>query len=395
MTEADGSMASSRLPFERRGFFLIDPPDVDTRSTIHVSLLGESVSERDRAELIESVRSGSRMQQDDAIRSLWRDRSPEYLDALLDKLGGERPELANVILRFAEDDPRVRPALIQTLLRTPIEDCRELAHAVGLAGGDDALAALRIRFHELISSPRDGLPMPPGLSATSDDDRVALVLPLSHAILRLDRDATDAAEQMIRLYHRTSRADRWSVVEPMTEILLGDLKTTASMLFRQELDQLVEEGRDLDSQLVAARVLARDHFETIYARCVAALGLGGSFSRERAVMALASMPMQHAGRSISTVARWLLESDLPVRKALWVASFVHDLLPTDFAAAIVEECLMSRSPSLRFEATRYVEHVTAEPRLIEPLRAAAEEDPDPMLRREMSRVVAAVELLAE
>lgn len=351
---------------------------------VHPAFFGEVLSEDDRRFWIDKVRSGNPEEQAEAMDALSGDHSRAYLEALLVALAGGNTARSSNLLRFVDEDPRVRPALVEAMKNASPPGVSDLAYSVGLAGGEGALAALRGRLHEAVAT-----------AGTLDTPREnwqtdGRIVKLTHAVLRLDPDATDAAEQMIAVYRRTKLSLRWEIVERVVEVIRARLCTAAAHILNRELELLLS-GEDFDSLIVAAPALARGHFKRVHDHCERALWSPWEDSRRHATIALSSMPFPYAGRSLVTLAGWLLDVEHDIDEALWVAGLVHELIPPEETASMLERALASAAPSVRWNATGYIKNIAPEAPFLELLKAALASEPDPLLRRDMGSVLAAAD----
>lgn len=381
MTEQHAA-GQKKQAFIRRGFLVEDPPGLDAKFILPVSLLGERLADDQRPLWIGLVSSGHPNTQEEAMDALWDDRSPPYLDALLTALADGNTAAAERLVTFADQDPRVRRALTAALERAPLAKVTELAHAASLVGGEGTLAALRKRLGESIAAVADA----DETSGNKSSDVWIQRAVLAHALLRLDPDATDAAEQMVFAHRECDAPSRRYVITKMVDILRVDLRTAAAYAMRRELDHLLRSS-DTGSFLVAAPELIRDHSIHVHKRCMDALWTPSW--QHSAILALSTMPPPFAGRSLATLAGWLLNTEPPVRDGLWAASAVHDFLDEESVTNLLMKAFDDPSPSLRLEATRFIEHIAPEPRLLELLKSSLASEPDPLLQRDMRRVLTA------
>jgi hypothetical protein len=370
--------SQAKLAFDRIGAFLVNPQGAGGEVWIHASLLGEEPSTEQRLAYISDVSSDDPARQHRGIATLGRKRSPEYLDALLHALGMNCAEAARVLVAFV-DDPRVRPALVAALRSAPLNALHAFAGAAGAVGGEGARTALRERLAEATSTV--GTPGSP-LSST---DRDRIVVDLAKEILGLDPDDTDAAEHMAQALRRSSGFRRSTIVGDIVEVLRGDLQTVAMRTLGREIEELLH-SEDMESFLAAATVLVRDDPQVVLTRCEAALFEHGSRYLHSAILALARIPFPFTGRALAALGRWVCERGEPIDMALWAAGLVHEILPAEVTEEILRHALASATPSLRLDATRYLEHVAAST-CMPLLGEAVKDEPDPLLRREMLRVL--------
>jgi hypothetical protein len=368
----------AKLAFDRIGAFLVNPQGAGGEVWIHASLLGEEPSAEQRLAYISDVKSDDPARQREGITALGWKRSPEYLDALLHALEMNCAEAARVLVAFV-DDLRVRPALVNALRLAPLDALHAFAGAAGTVGGEGALAALRERLREATST----VGTPGSSSLPNNRDRI--VVDLAREILGLDPDDTDAAEHMAQALRRSSGFRRSTIVADIVEVFRGNLQTVAMRTLGGEIDALLH-SEDMESFLAAATVLVRDHSQVVLTRCEAALFEHGSRYLHSAILALARIPFPFTGRALAALGRWVCEHGEPIDMALWAAGLVHEILPTAVTEEILRHALASAAPSLRLDATRYLEHVAAST-CMPLLREAVKDEPDPLLRREMLRVL--------
>lgn len=381
MTEQH-SAGQKKQAFIRRGFLVEDPPGLDAKVILPVSLLGERLADDQRPLWIGLVLSGPPDTQEEAMDALWDDRSPAYLDALLTALADGNTAAAARLVTFADQDPRVRRALTTALERAPLAQVTELAHAASLVGGEGTLAALRKRLGEATAVGADADETPGNRSRSVWVQRAVL----AHAVLRLDPDAIDAAKHLISAYREYGVPSRCYIVIKMVEVLRAGLRTAAAYAIGKELEHLLGSS-DTASFLIAAPELIRDHPIHVHNRCSDALWTPSW--QHSAIIALSTMPPPFAGRSLATLAGWLLNTEPPVRDGLWAASAVHDFLDEELVANLLAKALDDPSPSLRLEAIRFIEHTAPEARHLDLLKSALMSEPDALLQRDMRRVLAA------
>lgn len=339
------------------------------------SLVGETLSDADRAQGLADVFSGDAGAQFRGVHRLADDRSSEYLESLLAALATGSSAAPNALLQFL-DDKRVRPALVAATRRAPAADLANFAQAVALAGGHSAIAVLRDRLAELLNSPH-----------TFEDDPffnavTGSLVTVAGGLLRLGADEEQAAAALARVVREHPCAfNRRSAAYEACEALEQPHSPEATRALESILaEQLVTDDPEMFTTVAPTLVKTREG--QVLGRCRELLGHASSEIRTGASFALQKMKTPKANALLLEH----LHREPWLRAAAQIAAHLRTDAPASLRTAIARKTLADDSPSLRRGGVALLRDLDPEI-----ARSLAEEalvdEPDPLVRRGLEELL--------
>lgn len=368
-----------KRPFQRTSGLLRDEyTNPEGRPHIEhtpASLVGEKLSDAERAEGIADVVSVDPGAQFRGVHRLCEDRSAEYLASLLSSLEAGSAAAPNALLPFVED-VRVRPALAAAARRAPDRDLANFAQALALAGGESAIAVLRERLHELLNSPEVFEDDPFFNSVTGS------LVTVARGLLRLGANQEKAATVLARVVREhpcgfNRRSAAYQICEALEEAIPAEAKRTLDGVLAEQL------ATDDPEMLAAiAATLAKASPDQVFVRCSELLSDTSSDVRIGVTRALQRMEHQKA--------RALLLEHLPrepwLRSAAQIAAHLGQDVSASFRADIAKRALADDSPSLRKGGAALLRDL--DPETARDLaQGALADEPDPLLRKRLREQV--------
>lgn len=367
----------AKRQFRREGIYVIDraeEPDEDYVYLIPARMFGESeiVDEAGREETLRKIRSGIDV---GSIEEIGPELpQEEMLDVLIEGIGADNGSIAlDAALRFRRHQ-RVQAALAAAVSRVPLGALPDFAQALGIAGGPDATATLRARLDEAMQQPAC-------FAFARFNNPVAYsAIVAARSILRLEPDALDVAQILVRFFEHPCESNRRYAVTAAVDVCSRGGDTAAEEHAAAGLMKLLD-STDPQVFLRASPWLARVRGSDIVVKCERFLYNEDKGLRSDAQHALSNMPPPSSAQALAAIARWVPHA-APLSLALQAAGTVRDLLATSVLVGVARRGLASASPMLRHHALYLLDALPDALRraLVE---EALRDEPEGILRRKL------------
>ncbi len=366
---------TTKRPFVRREGQAYDEyvSGSGTRTTHQMSLsaLGESLSDEERATLLEAVGQGH----SGAAHALRSESSPEHLEALLTGLQENIGAPGSLIPYLA--DPRVAPALISSARAFALGTGSNHYQVVAMIGGAEARSALRERMGLLSADERCWVD-DPFFNALAGELAV-----VSGGLLKLAADELEAADCLARLAAHPCEFNRSTALRDAADAFDFGLRTKAMLRLRgvfEALDLNASEA-EFTAALPVVMVLRPEAATT---RCRALLFDQKRKDRRFFPASLVTLPLHTA--ALSLLVEWIPTEPDP-RVVLGPAIMLRSAFTAAFIEDLFRRALMSESPSLRRDAIKLLPLLpSADQRTL--AVEALHDEPDPALRRDLAALAA-------
>lgn len=273
---------------------------------------------------------------------------------------GDYRELA--LLLSSADIKRVRPVLLAKAEAASTLD-PNLAQALALVGG---VAESRILQRHVRESSRTDF------GARTEDDQLRVVYSV-HALLQV-RPSLVGARMLVEAVTNGTSWTRQVTARLVSENLLARSTLRVERILLRALPSLLV---DEDGCFVSAfPILLRRHFQDALQRSKRILVGGTPSNRRSLLLGLISCP--YYGLPLLRDAL-RTESQLDLR--LMIATEIAPMMPATDLSSLISEALDDKSPAIRMNGARLLEH------LDEPAarRLARRKDPEPMVDTELGR----------
>jgi hypothetical protein len=326
----------------------------------------------ERKERLRKIEGGNH----EAQYSMHFDDSPDVLEAILK--GIEAGEAPSIDLLKHVDDPRVRPLILEASKRAQIEErgSENALQLVGMVGGEGATDILREKMRVLAADP----------STWIDDSffnsRAGVLKTVCEGLLRLDPQATDAADLLVRLFDHPCAFNRRRAAAMAAGVYERTSHTEANRALRRRFEQLAESDDD-ELFLEAAPAMVWVVNEEFEERCTKIFENGSPEVQDSVLHALSQAAIPFPGKSFALVLRAIEQATTLRRKTDLAGSFGR-FLPASIAEDLARPALADESPSLRLQGCgllHYLDPDTAKELATEALA----DEPDPYIIVELKK----------
>lgn len=367
----------AKRPFERQGGVLSDRYrshwGQECNALIPASRLGEVSTEEELRLARESV--AQPIDRHYGALALRTQTSHEALEALLTGLRAGNKAAPMPLLAYL-DDPRVRPALIDSLRTTPLDSIANVAQVVGMAGGAGAKEGLRARLRELLGD-RETF-----ADSSFFNFQAGSAATVAQALLALDPDDAGAAECLHQLLAHPCARNRRDAARCISEAFRREMKTEAMRALESSLRTLLT-STDHEAFLAAAPGLLSLETNAVVARCLQLL----RETNELSCSAAGVMSRRPLAAAVPALLDWLgRHPDL--QESLSIVAQLGALVPEALHRDLLRRVLADEAPSLRWRAIDDLSRSSLERSArVELAAAALADEPDPALRKALSAIV--------
>ncbi len=336
------------------------------------AMAGERVPAAQRARMLAQMKKGGR-----GAYALRHEESPEHFEALLGALAAGDSSAPSALTTYL-DDPRVRPAILAAARAKPLGDASNHFQMLGYCGGAGAKEALTERLRALQGDPD-----------TLKDDaffnwKAGELGTVATALLRLDRDASQAAEALVSLLEHPCAFNRSSATRQMCEMLTdsshGSIQTTAFRQMRKAIARMLKAPED-DAFLAALRALVITHRDEALARARRLLRSKKADTRRWTASALAALDAGRGG--LPLLAEWV-EEERELEVLTDTLRLFPFLIPLTRRRGLVRRSLADEAPSKRWYAVALLEHLPSADRRVA-ARTALKTEPDPAIAKALRK----------